>query len=204
MCHIAIVDDHALLLNGLQSVLKASGRFEHIATFTSGADFLEEYRGGARFDILLTDLQMPGMSGTEVIEAVYRLDPELPVLIMTMMSNAARLKSMGKHNIRGWFVKGGSAPELISAINKILEGDTCFDCDKEEDRVNGHATREALSTRELQVAQQIALGRTSLEIAETLFVSHHTVKTHRKNIFRKLGVHNTVELMQYLSQNELI
>jgi len=176
-----IADDHSLVRVGLASMLASEGNFDVVAEARNGAEVLDLYRQHQP-DVLILDVRMPGLDG---IETLRRLRAEYPAAKAIMLSTAkledevAQAMDAGAY---GFLSKSEQPSVLVTMIRKVADGESLFSAIKSRD-VREH---EPLSPRELEVLQCIALGHSSQQIADELFLSIHTVKMYVKGILSKL------------------
>jgi DNA-binding NarL/FixJ family response regulator len=208
---IVIADDHQMLIDGIRALLrKEKGLvFVHEAPDGENAfDFIS--RNGA--DLLITDISMPGMSGTELTKKVKQQFPQVKVLVLTMFNDPAIINEIIEAEAEGYILKNTGKQELIDAINKIMDEGTYYSNDvlnslmnyKKSDRRSPPADREELTARELEILRLVCEERTTAEIADKLFISVHTVDTHRKNILRKTKCKTIIGLIKFAFENSLL
>jgi len=165
-----------------------------------------EYLGHSPADVVLTDIQMPGMGGIELIGEMRRLYPGVKVLMLTMLEDTETVKAALKAGAAGYVFKSASLDVFSKALNTVASGSK-FYSEEVMERVL-ESTREGgldgLTDRELEIVRLIASGLKSSEIASQLFISVNTVETHRKNIFSKTGVKNAVGLSHYARKHGII
>lgn len=206
---ILLADDHQMFLESMSMLLKTIEGIELVATATNGKDavrFLDLYE----VDIVICDFQMPLMSGLEVIlELRKRLNSSMKVLILTMLDDVLSIKAAIQAGADGYLLKTANKSELQTAILAIANGGTYFGSNVmlslSKSTTNEELTHEkiTLSDRELEILKLIVKEFSSTEIAEKLFISFNTVETHRKNIYKKLGVNSSLGLLKYAFRNGL-
>lgn len=209
---LVVVDDHMMFLQGLVALLSEEGQFQVIAQATSGKQAIEEIKRHHP-DIALIDISMPDMSGLEVARTVQGDMPDVKVLMLTMHEEERLFFEALKQGASGYFLKGASSDELISAILAIHEGDVYIPPSLATYLVKDFVERgkssnikpiEPLSPREEQVLRLIAQGLTNYEIADELTITFNTVKTHRLRIYQKLGFHKRSQLLAFAMQKGLL
>lgn len=206
MSTIAIVDDHKILLDGLRGIFDPNPEYT-LHTYSATADLKADLKSGELLpDLIITDIQMPNESGIELVTDLNYDHKTIKKMVMSMLTGDDLIAALLDSGIDGYFVKGGSAKELLKAVDCILNGGNYFSEGVQSSVAQYQNGKELdlLSTRELEVSTQICKGHTTKEISEKLCISIHTVQTHRKNIFRKLDVHNTTELFQALLKKQLL
>lgn len=210
---ILVAEDHAIVREGICSLLKAYKDIEVVGEAVDGAQVLEEVER-LRPDIVLMDITMPGMSGLEATERVRTQYPEVQVLALTVHEGAEyffRILSVGAS---GYLLKGASSSELVSALRAVHRGGIYLDPSIAGKLVNGYVRRAkggwdrgrygGLTGRESEVLRLIGEGRTNQEIAGILCLSPNTVQTHRSRIMDKLGLHSRAQLIRYALSKGLI
>jgi DNA-binding NarL/FixJ family response regulator len=206
---IAIVDDHPIVIEGLQKILTADFNVNEVKEFTLGNDFisyLKEHK--ATIDIVLLDITLPDKSGIEVCKEVKALSPGARVLAFSNHNERSIIMRMLHNGASGYLLKNSSSAELIACINEALDGQITFS--KEVKKIIAHPSMNELKTippltkREKEILRMIADGKTSIEIADELFVSPLTIETHRRNLMQKFEVKNVATLIKIATQQQLI
>jgi two-component system response regulator NreC len=209
---LVVVDDHPIFLEGLIALLAEDPRLLVVGQATSGRQGLEEIRR-CHPDLAIIDISMPDISGLEVTRVVREELPEIKVLILTMHEEPGFFFEALKQGASGYFLKGSSSDELISAIITIYGGDVYLPPSLalflvqdfiEREKAGKIRPIEPLSHRESEVLHLIAQGFTNAEIAQHLTISLNTVKTHRLRIYQKLGFHKRSELLAFAMRNGLV
>ncbi|GLU33125.1 two component system response regulator [Trinickia caryophylli] len=204
---VLIVEDHALLREGIKAALRSNDRpYDIVGEVDDG---LAVYSACIllRPDIVLLDLGLPGMNGLEVIYMLKRRWPQLIVVILTADVSESRARDSIAAGANAYVLKAGSGETLLRALHEAASG-TCF-IDPALDRTSVHRQAPGkaagtLTTRERQVLQLIAQGERNRGIAEKLCISIKTVETHRLNLMRKLDVHSAVELTNWAHRLGLV
>lgn len=207
---IALVDDHQIVLDGLQSLLQHCDGIDLLFANTSASqliDWLKEHT----IDVLITDIMMPEMSGTELAIHINQHYPTIKILALSMNGEATIVDELiNQANISGYVLKNISQRELITAIQKIASGGIYFSDSILEDlaKLNSHRNRivqqPKLTNREIEIIQLIEQEFSNKQIAEKLFISERTVETHRKNIFRKTATNSVIGLIKYAYEHKII
>ncbi len=189
---VVVVDDHPVVREGLIAAL--AREFEVVAAFASAEELL-----GARFlaDVILLDLELPGMSG---VEAIPRL--ETPVLVLTAYASDEQIDAVLRAGARGYLLKGAALEEIGRAIRTVARGETYLD-PRVASRVAALAHAPRLSPRERDVLRLLVDGNSNKEIAATLKVTERTVKFHVTSIFNKLGAENRAQAVTIAHQRGL-
>ena len=147
---------------------------------------------------------MPIMDGITCSRKIKSFDKEVKIIVLTMYAQKSFVEEIVKIGIDGCLLKSNTGRELTEAILKVQSGKPYYDqiglFDSKEEAIKKHK----LTDREVEIIRGLANGLTSETIGEELFISEHTVRTHRKNILKKLGLHNSSELVQYALNNGII
>lgn len=209
MIKVMAIDDHPLFCEGLRAMFTEGDGIVVTDTMTDGNQAIARLKE-VDVDVILTDLNMPNMHGLELIKEIKANGIDTPILVLTMYSDISHLKKALARKVSGYILKDASKQELMEAINKVAEGKTYFHPkvhDQVFDYLGGSKSsrkEEVFSPREKEVIEWIAKGLRSKEIAEKLFISEFTVRTHRKNIMQKIGVRNGAELINYVNERGLL
>jgi DNA-binding NarL/FixJ family response regulator len=204
---IVVADDHAILRAGLRSMLSVQSDMEVVAEAVDGEDALAKVVETIP-DILLLDLSMPKVGGLAIIPKVRARCPDTRVLVLTMHDDQAYLRSVLEAGGSGYIVKRAADTELLAAIRAVSQGRSYVDISlgsaglqrvfSKESSQNPDAPQlDALSDRERQVLELVAMGHTHKEVAKTLSVSVKTVETYRLRLSEKLGLRSRAELVRY-------
>ncbi|WP_245747456.1 response regulator [Anaerobacillus alkalidiazotrophicus] len=208
---IMLVDDHGVLLSGIQLLLSKINEWEIIGTVSSGEEAVEKVFVWNP-DLILMDISMPGIGGIEATKQIKLSHPKVKILMLTMYSEEDYFKKALKAGASGYVLKKAVDTELISAVRTVLQGETYiyptlssfllkgFFGERQED----HSKKSPLSKREKQVLKYVALGFTYQEIADQLYVSVKTVETHKARISEKLNLKKRSELVRYAVAQGLI
>jgi DNA-binding NarL/FixJ family response regulator len=188
---ILVVDDHAVVRQGLESMLSQFDDLTIVGTASSGEEGLAAAEALSP-DIVLLDLQMPGMQGLEVLTRFTEKDPETPkVVVLTMHDDDETVLKAVRGGAKGYVLKHASQEELAAAIRHVAAGGTRFDevvvsaFLKESQR---EAERSLLSARDIEILRLVASGCSNKEVARRLYLSVGTIKTHLDDIYRALEV----------------
>ena len=208
MIKVILVDDHQILLEGLVTFLEAESDIEVAGLANSGKEALDLVTEKVP-DILITDIEMPGMDGIELTAKVKEVLPETKILALTMYNEQGYIKDMLRVGANGYILKNSSKEEFVSAIRSVIEQGNYLSPEVMQNFIGSQKRKESpygkkLSDREIEIVQLIANEFTTEEIAEKLHLSAFTVKTHRKNILLKLGLKNSAGLVKYALNKGLI
>ncbi len=203
---VFLVDDHAILLDGLVALLKTDEEMEVVGTAGTVAAAMD-YLKMNHIDVLITDYNLPDDDGLSLVRKVKRQWPEIKILVLSMHNEAHLVKEILKEGINGYVLKKDSKDELIDALYAVKRGNLFVSNEINNMLVrNLHQPSEQklLTEREREILKLIAKEYTNKMIAEELFISERTVETHRKNIFRKTKTNSLVGLIKFAYANNLI
>ena len=189
---LALVDDHKLFLEGMVTILSKEEDIEVIDFFHSAKDALANLNF-EDLDLLITDISMPEMNGLEFIKQLKKNNPNLKILVVSMFQHIQSF-----NGIDGYLLKETSFENLIDAIKQIvLHNKTYFYSNYEIPKTEQlEFNKTIITTREKEIILLISEEYSTTDIAEKLFLSKHTIDTHKKNIFLKLQVHNAAGLIK--------
>ena len=200
--HVMIADDHQLFRDGLRALLLADPRAEVVGEAASG-DAAVAMAAALQPDVILMDLQMPGLNGIEATRRIVAASPHIRVLIVTMFSDDQSVFAAMRAGARGYLLKGASHAEMLQAINAVAAGAAIFDSeiaarmsaffDSMRPSTAHSNLFPELSERERTILGLIARGRKNAEIAAELVLSEKTVRNHVSNILGKLQVADRAE-----------
>jgi len=206
---ILIADDHAILRRGLKEILVVEFKEAVFGEVGNAGEVLAEIKART-WNLVILDITMPGRSGFDLLQELKILQPDLPVLVLSVHPESQYAKRMLRSGAAGYMNKETAPKELITAVRKVLDGGRYVSAALAEKLaldLGAAAARiphERLSNREFEVMRMIASGKTVTQIAEDLHVSATTVSTHRARILDKMGLANNAELMRYALRNGLI
>ena len=199
---VLIVDDHAILREGIHALLALQDDIEIVGEAADGREAVDKARQ-LEPDVILMDVAMPLMDGLEATRRIRKENPKAKILILTQYDNKEYVLSSIKSGASGCVPKRAVASELVSAIRAVHQGDSFLYPSVTKFLVEDYLQRveedpyDRLTAREREVLKLVAEGRTNREIAGLLSVSVKTVLGHRTNLMEKLGIHNRTELIKY-------
>ena len=192
---VVIADDHSLVRQGLRRYLEMAGDIQVVGEASNGREVLAMMENGSGLpDIVLLDIRMPEMDGLETARKIKQRHPTVGVIMLTAYDDRQFVVEAVRAGARGYVLKARDAEHLIQTVRLVAGGNMVIDPQlvvaladelsqsKERDR-----KAETLTAREVEVLQLLAFGHTNRDIAEKLFISPDTVKTHLEHIFEKLG-----------------
>ncbi|TCL09734.1 LuxR family two component transcriptional regulator [Shimia isoporae] len=201
---VAIVDDHPMVAEGIQSILESYDDISVVGTLTNGREAVDRLPV-LRPDVVLMDLNMPEIGGLTATEMLLELDPDLRVLILSMHDSPEYISTALSHGAMGYVLKDVQTEEIKTAIDEVMQGNRylCTGAKGSLEPTDG-GEREPLTSREQTVLLQLAQGKSNKEVAIELDISVRTVETHRKNIKRKLGISSTAGLTRYAMEHGVL
>lgn len=209
MIRLLLVDDHRLMLSGLQSLLDEEEDLEVVATATSGEEALRLMRG-LKPHVVLMDINMPGMGGLEATRRLSKRYRDVKVIAVSMYGDEPYPSRLMEAGASGYLSKGSTGEEIVTAIRRVARGES-FVAPGIANRLavsllkgNGGSPFDRLSQREMQVALLISRGKSTRTISDTLCLSPKTVSTYRYRIFEKFEIHNDVELTRLTMRYGLV
>jgi len=199
---LLIAEDHQVVRQGFVALLRMVGGMEVVAEASSGSQAVELYRLH-RPDVTLMDLRMPGMGGVETITRIREEAPDARVIVLTTFDGDEDIYRAIQAGARGYLLKGMSIDELVEAIQTVHRGRSKIPAAIAE-RLAERLSGNALTERETEVLKTIALGKSNKEIANALFISEATVKTHINNLLSKLGATDRTQAARIALQRGIV
>ncbi len=209
MIRLMIADDHAIVRSGLRQLLSLAPDISVQAEAVDGSQVLDGLRSELP-DLLLLDINMPGLSGPDLITRIKSHWPALPILVLSMHNEAQVAARVLKAGASGYVTKDSEMEVLLAAIRKVAGGGKfivpelaeklVFDVSLGSDRAAHHT----LSDREQEVFRMLVAGQGVNDIAEQLCISNKTVSTHKTRLMEKLNLSSTAELVRYAMQHGLL
>lgn len=207
---IMMVDDHQMLIDGVKALLADQAKFQIVVESTNGADALSQLEQ-SEVDMIITDLNMPQMSGVELVREVKLKYPDIKILVLSMHNNRETISEILMSEAEGYILKNTGKQELLTALEKINNHGTYYSnevlslmFEKVKHEKKKESALKKLTARELEILLLITEELSSEEIAEKLFISKRTVDTHRINILAKTEVFTLVGLIKFAFQYGLI
>lgn len=213
---LILADDHTMFVDGLEAMLGKDDRFEVVGTASNMRETVSRMRD-AQCDVLLTDLNMPGKNGVQMIAELREQFPFTKIVVLTMYYDSRLMKELEECQIHGFLLKNSTREELVEAIETVYEGRSYrqkslssmngnhdFVISMDDEIKDAFHRQYSLGKREFEVLLLVAMGKSSSEIAGQLGISVDTVNTHRKNIKYKVGLKNTAEIAAFAVRNQLI
>ena len=210
---VVMADDQPIVRRGIALLLQRETGIEVVEETSDGSETVDAVKR-LRPDVVLMDIDMPGMSGLDATRRINEMFPNLPVLILTIYDREDLLYQALQSGARGYMLKTADVDELMAAIRTVHSGEV-FICPRMATKLVGkylnnmrsgqrEDTYEKLSTREREVLPLLAESHTNHEIADSLHLSPYTVQTYRQRIMRKLDLHSRSDLLKYALCRKII
>jgi DNA-binding NarL/FixJ family response regulator len=203
-----LADDHSVVRQGFRLILSSQSDFEVIGEAANGREAVD-LAGSLQPDIIVMDVSMPELNGIEATRRLGEVSPKTRVLALSMHKDSVYVREILRAGARGYLLKDSIDSDLIAAVRAVANGDGYLSpavSDAVLSDYRKHVTDpiDLLTSREREVLQMIAEGKTNKEIANTLNLSVYTVEAHRGRIMEKLNLHSTGELVRFAIRNGLI
>lgn len=204
---IILVDDHKLLRDGLRNIIEQRSNMHIIGEASDGREAIK-ICSKLSPNVLVIDVAMPGLNGIEAATQIHKKHPDIKIIGLSMHSGKQFIQGMFKAGAFGYLLKDGDSDELITAITTVMKNKKYLSKDINQEflsllRKGENLVKAPLSSREKEVLQLIAEGKSSKEIGEILFLSPKTVDVHRNNIMKKIDLYTIPELTKYAIQKGL-
>ena len=215
MIRILIADDHAMFVDGIESILKGENDLEVVGRCYDGPSVLE-FLKKTKVDIILLDVNLPGMNGIEVCKAVLAKSKGTKVIAISMFNEESYVTEILNNGASGYILKNTGREELLKAIKQVVDGQSYFSKDVTQTIMKGlmnqrraSGTKKSslmpkISRREKEVLELIVKEFTTQEIANQLFISLKTVESHRSSLLSKLNARNSAGLVRIAMENKLV
>ena len=205
---ILLVDDHAVVRQGFKMILDAQSDMEIVGEAANGREAVE-LAAQLRPDVVVMDVAMPELNGIEATRRVIAVDPHIRVIALSMHKDSVYVREILRAGARGYLLKDSGADDLVKAIRAVAGGESYLSpavSNAVLDDYRKHVTNpiDLLTSREREVLQMLAEGKTNKEIAVVLNLSVYTVDAHRGRIMEKLNLHSINELVRFALRNGLI
>jgi DNA-binding NarL/FixJ family response regulator len=206
---VLLADDHTLVRSGIRRILESQPGIEVLAEAADGAAALSMVEQ-TKADVLVLDLNMPGMDGIDVLRAVKVTHPTLKVIVLTMHAGREYVGRAMKGGADAYLLKDSAVQDLVAAVDAVVAGQSYFSPAIQQQMAgllrgdNNESTVQPLTDREREVLSWLARGLSSREVAQTLSISVRTVETHRANLMHKLGVKSVAVLIQVAIREGMI
>jgi len=210
---ILVVDDHAVVRRGVRSLLESHEGWEVCGEATNGRDAVEQSRQ-LRPDVVVMDLSLPELNGLDATRQILKDGPGIEVLVLTMHHSEELARDVLRAGARGYIMKSDADENLIAAVDTLRQhkpfltsmvtGFVLDDFVRRGDGARADLSPVGVTSREREIIQLVAEGRTNKEAAATLGISVKTIEAHRANIMRKLQLHSVSDLVRYAIRNKIV
>jgi len=213
---ILLADDHEVVRAGLRALLEEQSGWEVVAEAVDGRDAVEKATK-LKPDVVVIDIAMPSLNGLEAVRQIVKTLPNAKVLVLTMYDSDPLIQQVLQAGARGYLLKSDAGRDLVSAIDALRRNKTFFtpkvsqmvlegylDKSPKEKETEEEPESLRLTSRQREIVQLLAEGKSSKEVAAVLGLSVKTAETHRANIMRKLDCHSVTELVRYAIRNHII
>jgi DNA-binding NarL/FixJ family response regulator len=202
---VVIVEDDVEIRNGFQIMVNSAENFVVIATFGSAEEFLLK-ASTLQFDVVLMDIKLPGMSGIEAVRVLKANNPTVEIMMVTVYDDSELVFEALKAGASGYLSKGMSYAKLLEALDDLIKGGSPMSSKIARLVINNLRVNpdSPLTKREATILQLLAEGKTYYQMAEELYISRDTIKTHLKHIYAKLYVKSRAEAVAKASKQKLI
>ena len=213
---ILLADDHEVVRAGLRALLEEQSGWEVVAEAVDGRDAVEK-ASKLKPDAVVIDIAMPSLNGLEAVRQILKAVPNAKVLVLTMYDSDPLIQQVLQAGARGYLLKSDAARDLVSAIDALRRNKTFFTPKVSQMVLDGYLDKSPrekeaedepeslrLTSRQREIVQLLAEGKSSKEVASVLGLSVKTAETHRANIMRKLDCHSVTELVRYAIRNHII
>jgi len=212
---IFLVDDHDIIRDGLKALIGNTPSIDVVGEASSAEEGIQKILE-LDVDVVLMDIQMPGMNGIEATEELLKIKPDLKIIALTMHNEEAYILNMLQIGAKGYMLKESGKAELIKGIETVFKGGKYLNNSVSvkliDNLISGNSDSvllnenddAAFTKRELQIIGFIVKGLTSQDISAELDISKRTVETHRRNLFQKARVKNSISLVKFAYDNKLV
>ena len=199
-----------MVVAGYKSMINSITGFEIVGVATNGKE-VQTFFETNTCDIIILDINMPLMNGVQTIEYLKNKAPTVKILVISMLISPLLVNKVIKLGVDGYLFKTSKANNMVDALEQIVQDKKYFEHSIGQTKKSGYVSTfnidgqsVDITERELEIIKLMSLGKETTEIGELLFISPHTVHTHRKNIYLKLGTHNSVELIVLAMKHSII
>jgi DNA-binding NarL/FixJ family response regulator len=213
---ILLADDHEVVRAGLRALLEEQSGWEVVAEAVDGREAVDK-ASKLKPDVVVIDIAMPSLNGLEAVRQIVKSVPNTKVLVLTMYDSDPLIQQVLQAGARGYLLKSDAGRDLVSAIDALRRNKTFFtpkvsqmvlegylDKSPKEKEAEDEPESLRLTSRQREIVQLLAEGKSSKEVAAVLGLSVKTAETHRANIMRKLDCHSVTELVRYAIRNHII
>ncbi|WJW74293.1 UvrY/SirA/GacA family response regulator transcription factor [Thiohalobacter sp. IOR34] len=209
MIKLLLVDDHELVRSGIKRILEDTPGMQVLGEASSGEEAIEFVRRNAP-DVIIMDINMPGIGGLETTRKLLQIHPGLKIIVVTVHIQEPYPTRMLEAGASGYLTKHCAVDEIVDAIKAVMQGERYISADIAKQlalNMLPGGTRspfERLSQREMQVMLMVTQGHSIQDISDRLCLSPKTVSTYRYRLYEKLGVSNDVELTHFAMRHGIL
>ncbi len=207
-----IADDHQMIIDGLKMLLNQESDIEVVGQALNGEEVIDKVRELDEIDVVILDINMPKKDGIEVTSELKDAFPEVKILIVTMYNRPEFIQNLMKVGVDGYILKNSGKDELINALHAVASDEPYYGTEitktimktYQKSRVFNSPMDIEVTDREKEIIRLISEGFSTVEIADKLFLSTHTVNSHRKSILSKLEVKNSAGVIRFGIQSGIV
>lgn len=202
---VRLIEDDETIREGFRYLINDTEGFKVVSDFSNIEDALKKIANDDP-DVILLDVQLPGMNGIEAIPKLKKLVPETYILMLTVNENEQQIFKALSNGASGYLTKNTPHEKIIAAINEVMDGGGPMSANIARMVINSFRRNEQspLTKRETEILEQISIGKSRKRIAEELYIDLETVKSHIKNIYHKLDVHSKADAIKLAKDNKFI
>lgn len=203
---ILICEDHQIVIDGLVSIFNNQNDFTVLDYVKDGGLVFARVKE-LRPDILLLDLNLPNKNGLDILREVKSYNSNIKILILTMYNKESILRTVKQSGGDGFLLKNCSSDDLLSALDSVCDSRNFYvgkGVKNTVEETDGFVEKIKLTRREKEIISELVKGYNVPQIAKVLYISAYTVETHKKNIFKKLNVHNSIDLITIVNEKKLL
>jgi len=206
--HVQVVDDHAVVRFGLRCIFESCPDIEVVTESGCGEYAAHDYVEHQP-DVVMMDLNMPGMDGMEAMRHILAKDPHAKIIVLSFYDSPTMISRVMQSKAMGYLMKGSNPETLIKAVRQVARGNQYIDpalaSQMTEEGISGASEPlQRLTTREFEIFLMLADGQSAVEIARVLHLSSNTVRNHQNSIINKLNIRNKAELVHIAIQARLL
>lgn len=203
---ILICEDHQIVIDGLLSIFKNEPNYQVLGYVTNGNNVLPTIKTNTP-DAILLDLNLPNKNGVDILKDIKLSFPKIKVIILTMYNKESIIKKVKQLHADGFLLKNCSSDDLLNALDAVFVSNKFYTGKGVKNTIietDGFLEKIKITRREKEIILELVKGFNVPQIAEKLFISAHTVETHKKNIFKKLNIHNSIDLVKLVNEKNLL
>lgn len=203
---ILICEDHQIVIDGLVSIFNNQPDYDVLDYVKDGNKVLSAVKL-QNPDILLLDLNLPNKNGLDILKDIKLYHPQIKVIVLTMYNKESIIKKVKQYQGDGFLLKNCSSDDLLKALDSVYESKKFYagkGVKNDVEESDGFLEKIKLTRREKEIIVELVKGYNVPKIAENLFISAYTVETHKKNIFKKLDIHNSIDLIKLVNEKQLL